>query len=50
MNCLINETVDRYLRRGRKVDVIARYMRMRYRVSIEASALTKRMQLMNINY
>lgn len=50
MNCLINETVDRYLRKGRRIDVIARYMRMKYRVSIESSALTKRMQLMKLNY
>ena len=49
MNCLINETIDRYLRRGRRVEVIARYLSMRYRVSIEASALTKRMQLINIS-
>lgn len=47
MNCLINDTINRYLKRGRRADVIARYMRMRYRVSIETSALTKRMQLMS---
>lgn len=50
MNCLINETADRYLRKGKKVEVITRYMRMKYRVSIEASALTKRLQFMQLNY
>ncbi len=50
MNCLINETADRYLRRGRKIEVIARYMRLKYRVSIEASVLAKRLQLMQMNY
>ncbi|WP_176723313.1 hypothetical protein [Roseivirga misakiensis] len=50
MNCLINETADRYLRKGRKIEVISRYIRLKYRISIENAALAKRLQLMNLNY
>ncbi len=50
MNCLINQTIDRYLRNGRKLEVISRYIRLKYRVNIESSALTKRLGVMNFNH
>ncbi|MEC7752864.1 MULTISPECIES: hypothetical protein [Roseivirga] len=50
MNCLINETIDRYMRKGRRMDVIARYIRLKYKVTIENSALSKRLDLINLNY
>ncbi len=50
MNCLINQTIDRYARSGRKLEVIARYIRLKYHVHIESSALTKRLELLNTNY
>lgn len=48
MNCLINKTADHYLRKGKRIEVIARYIRLKYRISIENAALTKRLQLMNV--
>ncbi len=50
MNCLINQTIDRYAKSGRKLEVIARYIRLKYRVKIESSALSKRLEMLNINY
>lgn len=50
MNCLINQTIDRYLRRGRRLEVITRYIRLKYRVNIESSALSKRLDVLNLNY
>ena len=50
MNCLINQTIDRYMRRGRKLEVIARYIRLKYHVNIESSALSKRLEVLNLNY
>ena len=31
-----------------RIEVIARYIRLKYRISIENAALTKRLQLMNV--
>ena len=50
MNCLINQTIDKYIRRGRKLDVIARYIRLKYHVNIESSVLSKRVDVLNLNY
>lgn len=50
MNCLINQTIDRYMKSGRRPDVISRYIRLKYRINIEVSALTKRLKTLNLNY
>ena len=50
MNCVINNTVDRYLASGRRLDVIARYIRMKYRIHIDASALRQRVKSMEMGY
>jgi len=50
MNCLINETVDKYLQKGKRVDVIARYMRLKYRLKVENSVLRKRAAVLKLNY
>lgn len=50
MNCLINNTIDSYLRKGRKVEVVKRYIRMKYRVHIDNMSMTKRMQMLNLEY
>lgn len=50
MNCLINNTIDSYLRKGRKVEVVKRYIRMKYRVHIDSISMTKRVQMLNLEY
>lgn len=50
MNCLINNTIDSYLRKGRKVEVVKRYIRMKYRVQIDNVSIAKRMQTLNLAY
>lgn len=50
MNCLINNTIDSYLRKGRKVEVVKRYIRMKYRVHIDSISMTRRMQVLNLEY
>lgn len=49
MNCLINDTIRRYKNKGRKVEVIARYLQMKYRVAIDAAVLKKRMSTLEVN-
>jgi hypothetical protein len=47
MNCIINQTVDNYLKKGRKIDVIIRYIQIKYRIRIEKAVLSRRMSLLN---
>lgn len=46
MDCLINQTIDQHAKRGRKLEVIGRYIRLKYHVHIENSALIKRLELL----
>jgi len=50
MNCLINDAIDFNLKRGRKIEVIHRYLRLKYRVQIDNFSIAKRMQALNIQY
>ncbi|MGB3468663.1 MAG: hypothetical protein WBA74_25485 [Cyclobacteriaceae bacterium] len=42
MTCIINTTVTKYLAKGKKLEVIARYLKMRYKISIDLNVLKKR--------
>ena len=44
MNCLIDHTVNYYLEKGKKLDVIKRYIRMKYRIHIDRNALRSRLE------
>ena len=37
------------MRKGRKIEVIARYLRMKYQVAIDANVLKKRMNTLELN-
>ncbi len=45
MNCIINQTIDKYLKKGKKSDVILRYIQIKHRIKIEHAVLTRRMSL-----
>jgi hypothetical protein len=50
MNCLINNAIDSNLKKGRKIEVIKRYIRMKYSVRIDNFSMARRMQMLNLNY
>jgi hypothetical protein len=50
MNCLINNAIGTNLKKGRKVEVISRYIRMKYRVTIDNFSMARRMQKLKLNY
>ena len=50
MNCLINENVDRDLQKGRKVEVIAQYMSLKYRLKVETAVLLRRAETLKLDY
>lgn len=47
MDCLINQTINLHSKRGRRLEVIARYIRLKYHVHIDSSALMKRVEVLN---
>ena len=49
MNCLINKTIYSHLRNGRKLEVIARYVRMKYRVNIDEVSIQNRLQQFDLS-
>lgn len=50
MNCLINKTIYSHLRKGRKLEVIARYVKLKYRVNIDKLSIQKRLQQLDLDY
>jgi len=49
MNCLIDNTITRYSNRANKVDVIRRYIRMKYHINIDPKALKNRLNYLRQN-
>jgi len=50
MNDIINNAIDFYVRKGRKIEVIRRYIRLKYRVNIDRSAFRERVKNMRLEY
>jgi hypothetical protein len=42
MNCVINTLINDQLKKERRIDVLKRYLRMRYHIKIDELALKKR--------
>ncbi len=50
MKCAINNTIDQSLKKGKRMDVVRRSIRMRYRVSIDATAFKERIRPIGVHY
>ena len=48
MNCVINNSITDNLKKGKKLDVIRRYIQMKYGISIDALALQERIKSMKL--
>ncbi len=46
MKCIIDETVDTAVRKNKRVDVIARYLRMKYHLRIDTLSLMHRIEVL----
>lgn len=44
MNCLIDNTINRYAAKGKRAEAIRRYIRMKYRINIDLEAIKKRLK------
>lgn len=48
MYCIIDNVINEYYRQGRRLDVIRRYIRMKYRINMEQSVLSKRVNELKV--
>lgn len=47
MNCLIDNALKQYVSKGRKPDVIRRYIRMKYSITIDRASMLERIKALN---
>ena len=50
MHCLIDNVIKSYLKQGRKIDAIKRYIWQKYHISIDAKSIKERIKLLGMNY
>ena len=50
MNDIINNAIDFYIRQGRKMEVIRRYIRLKYKVNIDRNAFKQRVKNIRLEY
>lgn len=50
MNCIINSNIDKYVKKGKKLEVIRRYIMVKYRINIDLTSLKERIKLLKGNY
>ncbi|MHA7099782.1 hypothetical protein BXY85_1900 [Roseivirga pacifica] len=50
MNCIINDTIARYWKKGINPDVLARYIAIKHRISVDKSTIFRRIEAMNLNF
>ena len=47
MNCVINNSIIDNLKKGKKLEVIRRYIEMKYRINIDLQAMKERVKRLN---
>ncbi|UII22426.1 hypothetical protein [Fulvivirga ligni] len=50
MNCVIDNSILYHLRQGRKMDVIRRYIKLKYRISMDMETLKERIKHINTKH
>lgn len=50
MNCIINNVIDTYHKRGKKAEVMRRYIRMKYRITIDIASIRERIKSLQMDY
>lgn len=50
MNCIINNVIDTYYKRGKKIEVMRRYIKMKYRINIDVPSIRERIRSIDMNY
>ena len=50
MNCIINNVINTYYKKGKKVEVMRRYIRMKYGINIDVASIDERIRSISLNY
>ena len=50
MHCLIDNIIETYLKQGRKIDAIKKYIWHKYHINIDAKSIKERIKLLGMNY
>ena len=51
MDCLIDNIIKRwYLKKGKKAEVIRRYIKVKYGINIDTPSIQKRIEKLNLKY
>ena len=48
MNCLIDDTIKRVVRKGKRLEVIRRYIRLKYKINMDIASIQKRVNQMTL--
>ncbi len=44
MECIIDQTIRYYTKKGKRVEAIRRYLRMKYRITMDVESLKRRVE------
>jgi predicted transcriptional regulator len=50
MNCTINQTIRKALEKGKKLEVIKRYLQLKHRINMDVTSLKERVRSLNNHY
>jgi len=50
MNCVINSNIEKYLNKGKRLEVIRRLILIKYKVNIDVTSLKERIKLLQSHY
>jgi len=50
LNCLINDMIDVYLQKGKKVEAIRKYLQEKYRITMDTTSIQERVRLLQLKY
>lgn len=46
MSCLIDAAIERSVKEGRRIEVIRRFIRLKYRIKMDRDSIVKRIQIL----
>ncbi len=50
MNCIVNNVIATYNKKGKKAEVIRRYIKMKYHIHMDMASIRERIRSINMDY
>ena len=48
MNCLIDDTIKSVVKKGKRLEVVRRYIRLKYKINMDVASIQKRINQMTL--